>query len=68
LRRNGEGTSVADRSCHGAGLASVLTVAWPNLIVVVEDGRICESNTHEALLAAVGRYATMFELQAKAYR
>jgi ATP-binding cassette subfamily B protein len=37
-------------------------------IAVVADGRIIELGTHEELLAARGRYAQLFELQAAGYR
>ena len=36
-------------------------------ICVLDGGRIVESGTHEELLAADGRYATMFRLQAERY-
>lgn len=36
-------------------------------IVVIENGRIQEEGTHQSLLAANGRYATLFALQAKGY-
>lgn len=36
-------------------------------IVVVDDGCIVEDGTHDELLAAGGRYATMFMLQAKRF-
>jgi ATP-binding cassette subfamily B protein len=39
-----------------------------DLIVVVADGRISEFGTHADLLRAGGRYAELFELQARAYR
>lgn len=44
------------------------TVRLADLIVVVADGRILEQGTHAELLAAGGRYAELFELQAHAYR
>jgi len=44
------------------------TVRMADLIVVMHNGRIEEVGTHEALLASNGRYAELFELQARAYR
>jgi len=44
------------------------TVRNADRILVVEDGRITESGTHEALLDKGGRYASMFTIQAAGYR
>jgi len=44
------------------------TVRMADLIVVLHNGRVEEVGTHEDLLAAGGRYAELFELQARAYR
>ena len=44
------------------------TVRMADLIVVMHNGRIEEIGSHEELLAASGRYAELFELQARAYR
>jgi ATP-binding cassette subfamily B protein len=44
------------------------TVRMADLIVVLENGRIAELGSHERLLANGGRYAELFEMQARAYR
>ena len=37
-------------------------------IVVMKEGRICQSGTHEELLAAGGEYARMYKTQEQWYR
>jgi ATP-binding cassette, subfamily B, bacterial len=44
------------------------TVRMADLILVLQDGRICERGSHDDLMAAGGLYAELFELQARAYR
>ncbi|MDQ6830174.1 MAG: ABC transporter ATP-binding protein/permease [Gemmatimonadota bacterium] len=44
------------------------TVRIADRIAVVADGHITELGSHEELLAANGRYAMLFELQAAGYR
>ncbi|HSV17929.1 MAG TPA: ABC transporter ATP-binding protein [Casimicrobiaceae bacterium] len=44
------------------------SVRMADRILVMSEGRIEASGTHEALLAAGGRYAELFELQAAGYR
>jgi ATP-binding cassette subfamily B protein len=44
------------------------TVRMADLIVVMHNGRVEEVGTHEELVGAGGRYAELFELQARAYR
>jgi ATP-binding cassette, subfamily B, bacterial len=44
------------------------TVRMADLIVVLEDGRITETGAHEDLVTGSGRYAELFDMQARAYR
>jgi len=44
------------------------SVRMADRIIVVADGRVEASGTHAELLAAGGRYAELFELQAAGYR
>lgn len=44
------------------------TVRSADMIVVVDDGKICELGNHSELIAKGGLYAELFELQASAYR
>lgn len=44
------------------------TVRMADVIYVMEDGRIVESGTHAELTERRGRYATLFETQARPYR
>jgi ATP-binding cassette subfamily B protein len=44
------------------------TVRIADRIAVIAGGRVTELGTHEELLAAQGRYAQLFELQAAGYR
>jgi ATP-binding cassette subfamily B protein len=44
------------------------TVRITDRIAVIADGRVTELGSHDELLAAQGRYAELFELQAAGYR
>ena len=43
------------------------TVRMADEIIVLDGGRIAEKGSHQHLLAAAGRYATLFKLQARGY-
>jgi ATP-binding cassette subfamily B protein len=44
------------------------TVRQADIIVVLDQGEIIEQGTHAELMARPGRYAALFELQARPYR
>ena len=44
------------------------TVAAADIVLVLENGRIVESGSHDQLIAARGKYSELYELQAKGYR
>ncbi|MCB9128821.1 MAG: ABC transporter ATP-binding protein [Ardenticatenales bacterium] len=44
------------------------TVRMADRIAVIEDGRIAELGSHEALMALAGTYAHLFNIQAQGYR
>jgi ATP-binding cassette, subfamily B, bacterial len=66
--------AAAARDGAAAGTVTVLvshrfsTVLMADLIIYLEDGRAVEIGGHDDLLAAGGRYAELFGLQADAYR
>jgi ATP-binding cassette subfamily B protein len=44
------------------------SVRHADLIVVLHEGRVVETGTHRSLHAAGGRYADLYDLQARSYR
>jgi ATP-binding cassette subfamily B protein len=44
------------------------TVKMSDRIYVIEDGRIAESGSHEALLQQKGQYSSLYEVQARSYQ
>jgi ATP-binding cassette, subfamily B, bacterial len=44
------------------------TVRYADQIVVLDEGRVVEQGSHDELMALQGRYAHLFNLQARAYR
>ncbi|GAB3925425.1 ABC transporter permease [Microlunatus endophyticus] len=44
------------------------TVAAADLVIVLDHGRIVEQGAHDQLIAANGRYAELYNLQARGYR
>lgn len=66
--------SKAARSGRGRGAITILvshrfsTVRMADLILVLEGGRLTESGSHLELVRLGGRYAELYELQARAYR
>jgi ATP-binding cassette subfamily B protein len=44
------------------------TVRMADRILVLEEGRVVEEGTHEALVTEGGAYAELFEMQAAGYR
>jgi ATP-binding cassette subfamily B protein len=43
------------------------TVRMADLIVYLDEGRIVEAGSHDDLMAAAGKYAELFTLQAQGY-
>lgn len=64
-----------ERVSHLAAGRSVLlishrfsTVKGADRILVIHEGELIEQGTHDELMEAAGRYAELFELQARSYR
>jgi ATP-binding cassette subfamily B protein len=66
--------AAAGREARRSGAVTVLvshrfsTVGMADLIIYIESGHAVEFGSHQDLLAAGGRYAELFELQAAGYR
>jgi ATP-binding cassette, subfamily B, bacterial len=67
-------TSAAQDVAAATGGITVLvshrfsTVRMADLIVVLSNGKIAESGSHEALMRSDGLYAQLYSLQARSYR
>ena len=71
FERFAEASRVAARETGGVTILvshRFSTVRMADLIVVMVDGQVTEVGSHEELLALDGRYAELFEMQARAYR
>ena len=44
------------------------SVRMASNIIVIDDGKVIEQGTHEALMKLGGRYSVLFNMQAEAYR
>lgn len=44
------------------------TVRMADLVVVLEDGRVVQTGTHDELERSHGAYEELYELQSRAYR
>jgi ATP-binding cassette subfamily B protein len=66
--------TAAARSAAGRGAVTLLvthrfsTVSTADLVVVLHQGKVIEVGHHTELLAAKGRYAELYEIQARGYR
>ncbi|GAA4984266.1 ABC transporter ATP-binding protein [Actinopolymorpha pittospori] len=71
FERFAEASRVAARETGGVTILvshRFSTVRMADLIVVMVDGQVTEVGSHEELLDLDGRYAELFEMQARAYR
>ena len=67
-RRSSSGCSAATRHCTTILVSHRFsTVRHADRICVLEHGRVVELGTHDELMAAGGRYRTMFDLQAERF-
>jgi ATP-binding cassette subfamily B protein len=64
----------ASRALAGNGRITILvshrfsTVRMADLIVVMDGARVVEVGAHDELIAKPGQYASLYEIQASAYR
>ena len=67
-KRRGPGRPRAQEPASGYGPGLFSTVRIADRIAVIAGGKVAELGTHHELVAAGGRYARLFEIQAAGYR
>ena len=66
--------AAAARDANATGRVTIIvshrfsTVQMADLIVVLDGARVAEVGSHDALMAAAGQYASLYGIQAAAYR
>ena len=59
---------LANRSPRTGVLPRFSTLRYTDQIVVLDEGRVIKQGSHEELMRRCGRYARLFDLQARSYR